>query len=210
MKNNVGGGSDVLLAGTMDHGWFGEVSASDFITGPNLAKAVGMGLPFPNPSDWLKFALNGKVLYVAMKVLSIRISWAQLNNAGLVFGQKTVVVNNETYKVRLLKGCGPVVNYYQYTGFDVAITHGSEWNRLMYHVAGKPFGSASDILTSEGIAEGDWAQYTKDQLETTTGSICQEADHANCYQRALSHLHYFPKTDLAYSSGWRPVLELVP
>ena len=52
----IGGpGNRILLKGTMDAGWFGEVKASDFITGDELAKLIGLTAGTSQYSDepWL-------------------------------------------------------------------------------------------------------------------------------------------------------------
>lgn len=61
----------------------------------------------------------------------------------------------KTYKVRLINGLREGGSGGGGT-YDSFVTHTSEWNRLMYHISGKPFTWASTTLASEGIEEGDW------------------------------------------------------
>jgi len=95
-------------------------------------------------------------------------------------------------------------------------THGSEWNRLLYHVSGKPFGTANNTLASEGITEGDWAQFSEAELLTYysygKGSWCwcQEAAGGARILRGYYGVSYFDYDTVTFDySGWRPCLELV-
>ncbi len=217
MKNNVGGGSDVLLAGTMDHGWFGEVSADDFISYPSLMSVSGIRPSYVLGINdgWLKFALSNKIIYIAKKPIGSLISYNDLNSKGAIVGTKTLVIDGSTYKLRVPRARASGLPFSGANGDDPQASHGSEWNRLLYHVVGKPFSWAATSLASEGITEGDWASILDTDLYTTPsgiGTICQESDGNNCNYRGIlgiSRFSYLPVTDRANSVGWRPVLELV-
>jgi hypothetical protein len=133
-----------------------------------------------------------------------------------VSGTTIVTINGKLYKVRLLKGRGDGLNNAAPKGYDVLATHGSEWNRLMYHVSGKPFGNASNTLASEGIIEGDWARFNASQLLTdyTYGKgswcWCQEAAAGYRTLRGYLGVSYFDYDIGAFDYyGWRPCLELI-
>ncbi len=220
MKENVSGDDEVLLAGTMDHGWFGEVAAEDFITGDGLSTEVGLtGLGISQNSNvgWLKFSLERKILYVAKRSIRYYLSWDDLNNLNLVTGNRTVTIANKVYKVRLLKG-GSIWT----AGYDTAEGRSSEWNRLLYHLSGKPFGFPSNTLASEGISEGDWAKYSEYELGVNlnfdsgrgTCSICQELNGSTGKvtfrgYRGVSYCTNGTRSQKYEFQGWRPCLELV-
>lgn len=88
----------------------------------------------------------------------------------------------------------------------------------MYHVSGKPFYYTQNILTSEGITEGDWAQFSEADLLTNhvygngSYSWCQDQAGVDTVARGYDGVSYiFPRyksATFAYM-GWRPCLELV-
>jgi hypothetical protein len=177
---------------------------------------------FPN-EPWLKFALDRKTLFVAKKPFRHTVAWSYLNTAGILDGSKALLIQGRTYKVRLLKsfigGYPSGGNIYT---FAPSQCNGSEWNRLMYHVSGKPFANAGNVLTAEGITEGDWAKYTEAELYTLQGSgrlgtfsICPERNSfGNNMSRGgngVSQAYTFTATSDggAGTQGWRPCLELM-
>ena len=211
----------MFLAGTMDHGWFGEVAAADFITGDALASAVGLTAGMSQHSDagWLKFALDGKVLYVAKRPFRHSVSWLQLNGQNLVLGTRWIIVSNKTYKIRLLKGRGDNSDTAISAGYDIPQTHGSEWNRLMYHVSGKPFRNGLTRLASENLIEGDWEKYQESNLITDlnygNGAYCWCQESAGGFKigrgyDGVSGIYPNPGDAISKNAGWRPCLELVP
>ncbi len=215
-----GGDREPLLAGTYEQGYYGEVLATEFITGNQLASEIGLmaGTAFNSDAGWLKFSLDYKTLYVAKKPLRYNLNWDQINATGAVTGIAQITIDGKLYKVRLLKGRGDGLTTSISNTYDGKPTHNSEWNRLMYHVSGKPFANASNTLASEGITEGDWAQFSEAELLTNStygnGSIswCQDqADTARCGRgrNGVSYIVSIPHGTAGFTYGWRPVLELV-
>lgn len=199
-----------------------EVPSSEFITGDQLAAAIGLtaGIPIAD-AGWLKFAdsVDGKTKYISKRPLRSNINWDQLNAVGAVFGSKTVVIKGLTYKVRLLSGANsnPATGS---SGWDAPYTHGCEWNRLMYHISAKPFANPSNTLQSEGITEGDWASYSEADLLTHSSggngsySWCQETGttpttRGSCGAVGVSYSIQNASSDAYSYLGWRAVLELV-
>lgn len=187
-----------------------------------MATQIGLtaGTPFNSDAGWLKFSLDYKTLYVAKRPFRHSVSWNQINARGAVFGTTQITIHGKRYKVRLLKGRGDGLSTDLSSGYDTLATHGSEWNRLMYHVSGKPFASASNTLASEGITEGDWAQFSEAELLTNTTygygsySWCQDTISTNRFVRGYygaSLIVTIGSSSTAPASilGWRPVLELV-
>jgi len=152
---------DTLSFGTMDAGFFGIVPASDFITGDDLASAVGVtqGTSQFSNTNWLKFAFQGEIYMVPQKPIRHTISWDHLYLQGAVYGDgllageagaehhnltsssgsaltatrqdATVSVNGLRYEVALLKG-GASDPLNSYNDADRgSIGSANEWNALM-------------------------------------------------------------------------------
>ena len=220
-------GSANLIAGTMQAGFFGEVSASELISGDALASEIGIsqGTSQNSTVGWLKFAWKGKILFVAKKAFRNSISWDHINNANAVYGDKSVVIDGLSYKIRLLKGA----NKDPAGAYKGSICHGSEWNRLMLPIHQEaisknwayPDNVESDIpVWAHSLGTGAQNRYTDEDLLTKKGygsgsySWCQEVAESAAYRvyRGNDGVSY---SDSATSSntygyrGWRPCLELV-
>lgn len=218
LPSHLGPGPKNLIGGDREAGFFGEVPYTLFQNGVWVAQNVGLtaGVSQNSNEPWLKFILDGKILYVAKKTFRHTVSWDNLNSLGIVTGTKTVTFGGNTYKVRLLKA---TVTDFQYGyGYDPVETHGSEWNRLLYRISGKPWYNAENTLASENIEEGDWAQYTEAQLnfiwQLADGGVtmCQErvgTDNIRRGSGGVSHVWYNASSNASHTHGWRPVLELV-
>lgn len=226
-KWNTPGAKD-LIAGTMMEGFFGEVSASELISGDALASLVGIsqGTSQNSTAGWLKFAWQGKILFVAKKAFKNFISWDDINSANAVYGGKTVEIDGLSYKIRLLKGA----NKDPAEGYQGAICHGSEWNRLMLPIHQEainknwayPDNVESDIpVWAHSLGTGAQNRYTDEDLLTKSNygigsySWCQEVAESafdrvfrgyNGVSYSGRHTSYTGLTD----GGWRPCLELVP
>lgn len=189
-----------LLAGDSQLGYYGEVPPNQLIKGSALASAIGLsaGSVINDDEPWLKFAYHGKVLLVAKKPLRSTISWLAINAVGAAYGQKTIVIGGQTYKVRLLKGGNA----------DPSTTDGGEWNDLMYpvhatHYSGLSFDDFNNAdlgLNGYGAGSFNW---------------CQEAKSDNAGARVIRAgtdiRFYNTSADLIEGEyvfyGWRPVLE---
>lgn len=225
--------------GDFTAGFYGEIPAAEFITGSALASAVGLsaGTLQHDTTPWLKFALEGKILYIPQKTIRYSLSWEHIYQAGVVYGvdgfgvtpsggdvdQGTVVtVGGKDYRVRLLRGAAsdPTTDS---TGYDIVESHGSEWNRLMYPIHSGVHTTAGNPTThTDPSAEpyGTWAQYSDDDLlvdnpfGTGVYSWCQEttATTTNRIGRGASGITRTGSptaTNNHTLRGWRPVLELV-
>ncbi len=62
----LGPGPQTLIAGDMTAGFFGEVPVSELITGDDLATTIGLttGISQHSNEPWLKFALDGNIIYI--------------------------------------------------------------------------------------------------------------------------------------------------
>jgi hypothetical protein len=214
------GGLYNLIAGDMQAGYFGTVSSSDFIDGDSLAGAVGLsaGISQYSTTDWLKFAYEGKILLRPMKAIRMAISWDSINDASVVFGDKTVTIGELDFKVRLMKGA--LTNPSKDGNPDRGAI-GSEWNTLMLPIHEE---APSDWANPKFVNSPteDWAvDFTDGDLLTHhnygKGSYvwCQETIEGSGDSRVIrgyygvSNSGLFPSSDSSSYLGWAPVLELV-
>lgn len=123
-------GSNRLIAGDMTAGYFGVVSSSELFTGDELSSLCGITQGVSQFSDegWLKFAIDGDIIFKSKKPFRHSISWDHINSKGCVFGTKTVTKGDTNFKVTLMKGA--LTDPYLYSSADRGAKD-SEWNRLM-------------------------------------------------------------------------------
>ena len=221
-------GSANLIAGTMQAGFFGEVSASELISGDALANLVGIsqGTSQNSTAGWLKFAWKGKILFVAKKAFRNSISWDHINSANAVYGDKSVVIDGLSYKIRLLKGA--LTDPSEYQNADRG-AHGSEWNRLMLPIHQEAIDKSwaypayveGDIpVWAHGLGTGTQNRYADEDLLTKSDygsgsySWCQETRKDNTAHRVFrggyGGVSYSSSNTFSYTSssnGWRPCLE---
>ncbi len=209
-----------LVKGDANLGYFGEFTAAEVVTGSGLSDLVGIrtGTLMTDNVKWLGFALDGKRLLVAKTPVRHTVSWNTLNAYGVVKGSKTVSIAGLNWKVRLFKGAsadpvvGEIGNYQ-----DSVVTHGSEWNRLMYRVVGKDHIPSA---TSEGDVGGEFASFTNTDLAFSGDrpgrlNVCQERMASNSDMMLCRGMSWVTDSSelsvrIADSgAGWRPVLELV-
>ncbi len=235
-----------IVAGDETAGFYGEVPKSDFISYDELASVVGLSAgtsEFNTESAWLKFALDGKTLYVAKKPARYNLSWEHVYQAGCVYGVDGfgsnpsgssvdqgvfVTIAGQDYRVRLLKGAGAdptVVGSDSLTaGWDIDLSHGSEWNRLLYPIhSGAHADTQNPTTHSDPNAApfGSWASYSDSDIivHTSYGSgaytWCQETHGSNSNYRYLrgaagiTRAWNTTSTNVHTSRGWRPVLERI-
>jgi hypothetical protein len=196
-KGRRGGepGPKELVAGNAQLGYYGVVDATEFITGDELAALVGLtsGTAIPNTGEWLKFAYKGKILYVAKQPFRNFISGNQLAAANIVNGNRQVTWLERNYLPRLLFGGASTPG------------NGSEWNDLIYRVhVNDPTGTF-------------WEQFTNEQLVVGVGNgrttWCQEVPAGSRVYRGYASLTEWTTGGLGSATattGWRPVMELVP
>lgn len=221
-----GPGPQTLQAGTMDAGFFGEVTSAELLTYVALAAQIGLSAgtsQFNAESLWLKFALDNKILYVAKKPARHSISWNHISTANAVYeGGSQISVGSHTLEVTLLRGASsdPTTDA---TGYDIVTSHGSEWNRLMYPIHSGTHTTASNPTahTDPTAAPfGSWASYSDADLRihrdlSNGGSSWIQETPASTSNRVtrgnygVSLLQRSPATTASSFSGWRPVLRLI-
>ena len=81
-------GRNFLVAGDPSAGFFGFVSATDFITGADLSTALGIsaGTLINSDTPWIKYIWEGKVCFTPLKPIRHNIPWNAIYNAGAVYG----------------------------------------------------------------------------------------------------------------------------
>ena len=213
-------GPKKLIGGNMNAGFFGEVTTSDFITGDELARLIGLtaGTSQYSNEPWLKFAYMGNIEFIAKKPFRNSISWNNLNAANLVFGNLAINIGGHTYKIRLPKGKteGKQDDSSVYIG---TICHNSEWNNLMLPIHENAPNNWEMPQNVESPTENWGVNYSNNDLLTNSEknrcwTWCQEFGNDKTthllrggYDVSFSHSNY---SYLDYDDyGWRPVLEFV-
>ena len=182
-------GEQDVIKGDLDYGYFGVVSANDFISGDDLCDLLGLTAGISQFSDagWLKYSVNGKPLFVAKKTIRRSISWDNINAVGAIFGDKILVLNGIRYAVRLLSTL--------------------EWDRLIYPVHIEHYGGAPawDDFTNADlqIAVGNGYRTWTSTLYSTGTHRVVRGDRSVSYSS-----NYSPDNSYGYM-GFRPVLEVL-
>lgn len=226
----IGGYTDGIDS-TKQHGLFGEVLSADFIDGEALASAIGLeaGVPDNTDTSWLKFYKNGRIVFVPANVLRHNLTWEDIYRAGAVYGndgygayprkQATlqdarVTIGEDTYKVMLLKGTNSDPSPTA-VGYDSPASYGSEWDRLLYNVAGTVYDTVdatpADNIPPLGLID------IEQELASENGrySWCQERSFYKPNHRVIrgnAYIFRFPRTGMIpyyANASWLPCLELV-
>lgn len=210
----TGPGSQTMLVGDYDRGYYGEVPFPDFITPDEVCVQMGITTPFTHAAfSWLKFAHQGKILFIPQNSVIIQ-TWNALYAAGLIFGvegpgsigtstttpvdqNKRIVIDGDEFIVRTMKGLpdgmeygtppvAPPLSEYQSTIFGVANVFTSE----------KTWGNHASLATTPIISS------TELLAEQTTENGANVNTRANTTTPSTT-------TKTSTSMRWRPVLELV-
>lgn len=206
-------GSDTFIGeyirpdGTGHTGYYGVVAPDEFITLSQLKSATGVtGQAVVNETSWLKFYIDGAILYVAKTAVVHSMNWEELNARGVIFGGKIITIKGQRFKVRSFKTLGPGISA------GGSIVAGNEWDRLLSNV------STEGLARQEG---GKWASFTPGELglNANVGSftICQEYNTNTSGQVWVRGLNTVGGSGGVFSNqsntytymGWRPVLELI-
>ena len=234
---NLGPGNDVLIAGDMSAGFFGEVPTSELITGDDLAAQLGLtqGTAQYSNEPWLKFALDDNIIYVAKKPYRHSISWESIYQAGAVYGtgdnglypsggnrlqDANINVDGFNLDVTLLKGANTDPAIITSSGYDPIETHNSEWNRLMYPIHSGVHTDANNP-SSPSVPYAQWATYSDSDLLVHSSfgngyaTWVQETPNASTTTSRLyrgysgiSMVTYDPAIRNTDVTGWRPILRL--
>lgn len=203
-----GPGPQALLKGNYDHGWYGEVDSSDLISGSALASRIGLsvGTLLNSATPWLKFAYQGKFLFMPKLPIRVDVSWNDILAAAAVYGETEITIGVYKFKVRLPKGAltDPAVIV-----SGGSVQWGSEWDKTFGFVRG---------ATSYVTASQAFAAYTSAEVATTTDgnqayyNMCAESINAAEHIKRQDTAVYNVVTAKSWSRDdycWRPILEYV-
>lgn len=218
---NSGPGPSAIAYGDSTMGFFGEVASSDFISGSALASAIGLtaGTLINDTTAWLKFSLNGEVLFVPKSDIRQAATWQDIYQAGAVYGDNTVgtypsgsnrlqnasvTIQEKQFKVKMLSGStGDRVS--NNTGNDIPTSRGTEWNKLFYPLSNTDVASAPTPR---------WKLYNDAQLDLNNRyKWCKETP-VSVTSRIIRGGGSISNTDLGIATevgnyfGWRPCLVL--
>lgn len=210
-------------------GYQAYISAESLINECKLNNVATMQTRYPN---WMKFFIDGKIIAIAQTPIASNVSWDELNERGLVYGEKIITISGKKYKVRLLKTLAEGDRYElpPNTALDNQkpfYTVGSEYNRTILNMVNN-----SQQPGERNQGEAPWENYNGAMLtgKGLTGIYLSyvwmqefflHSDGRNGrIQRPslnvtdnIAHAWFNPPTPEvpAYKTGacWRPVLELV-
>lgn len=212
-------GPSNLVGGDMQAGYFGIVPAAELYTGDELATAVGItqGTSQFSNEGWLKFAIDGKIIYKSKKPFRHSISWDHIDSKGCVDGTKTVTKDGVTYEVTLMKGA----NKDPAGGDQGAMNHGSEWNKLMLPIHERAKDQSWKHKNNVDTPTEDWdVGFTDEDLHTHNNhgdgayQWCQEeaegaSRRVNRGGAGVSDSHSIPSSNANAFRGWSPVLRVI-
>ncbi|MBE0438330.1 MAG: hypothetical protein IBX57_00990 [Gammaproteobacteria bacterium] len=214
-------GSNVLIGGDDTHGFYGEVPNEDFITPQELCDLTGyyQGTLTDNSDGWLKFIIDGKIIFYPKRRIRMSVNWNSIYAAGMVYGDDTfgtypstidtlqdkrITVGDNVFKVRLLKLNKP--EPVDYTG---KLGH-AQYNFLRDSEYGKIFFNIIDE-TESGFDK--WATYPLSIIgEGVEWQFTMEGSARTrplgFYSMGYVHTSDFTKSATYGTFCWRPILEL--
>lgn len=177
-------GAQTPVGGDSKYGFYGEVSALDFISGADLCTEVGLTAGTLQNSDagWLKFAKGGTQLLLAKKTFRHSVSWNDINAVGAVFG-KPIKIGNDVYTCRLLSTV--------------------EWNELMYPIH-KDYGQWAQYTDAELLVHSTHGNGSYSWTSTPSGS-----SRVSRGRTGVSYSFNFTPSASDSNHGFRPVLEFL-
>ena len=220
-------GPKKLVDGTMEAGFFGEVTQQELIGAKDLTdmcfteSALPTNAILNENATWLKFAYMGKVEYVAKQPLCNNAMSFRFIKNNLVDGSRIITINGIRYRIRLIKGKteGKQDDTSSASG---SINHYSEWNRLILPLIidrnesnyKYPDNVEPDRLKWTGRYLEDDFSFFNDKLrgKKLSGAVCQEGNGGSLLVRgadAIEASQYMGNNRIAQTVGWRPVLEVV-
>lgn len=202
-------GPEALSNGDSSAGFFGEVTQDELIHGTDLASKINLtaGTPADTNANWLKFAWQDKILFVAMRSLRYGVSWNEIYHVGAVYGNgepggdAKIIIGNNYYNVRLLTGTNNDPTLAPDGGLVSEYGDKGEF----YNLIGRVFAGQM----------GTWAQYDQNDLNLEAAAngnatSCQETSGSNAvFLNYSDHIYLRSKSDTSSYRGWRPVLEFV-
>lgn len=192
-------------------------------TGTALANSLGLSATGAvlqnNDTGWLKFVHQGKVKYIAKKSFMHTISWDDIAKAEAVYGNRTIRIGSNLFRVSILSGAEADPSSWVTTSTATDNKGaGSEWNELVYRVCSViPTDGATTSHGGKQIGS-NWKDFSEADLNITGNGgyvWCKETLNYNTTYRVLrgySSLSYFSNTTSSHADagfGWRPCLTLI-
>jgi len=198
-------------------GFFGTLPAGTFLTATALRTALGIttGTVITESPVWMKFFIDGKVVFFPTTSIQHTISWETLYQKGAVYGisgpgtypspagspvaqTRTLTAGGRTYRVRMMS-----VNLTE-PGPVGAINKSTEWGRLIF-----PINQGTLASATEGGAK--WAEI--DLGISSTGILVKDTYTSTTFITAPfsnpTTLSTLNKQGSQSNIQWRPVLELI-
>ncbi|QBP07178.1 putative virion structural protein [Erwinia phage Rebecca] len=220
VSGDTGPGSQALLFGTRDKGYYGTLTQSEFIDNTTLASLIGLteGVAYNSDVPWLKFASNNKTLFIPQKAIRRTLAWSSIYNCGAVYGDDTngytnpgtpvlqnrkVTIGGKVYRVRLITGSSALPAN--------STSSGGEWNKLFYPLVN---GEWTTMTTASATAY--FGVSSTSDLGSCT--LCQETmgfaavpTDTQVIRRGFTDYTTYGSSIMSTTGnrGWRPVLELV-
>lgn len=223
--------------GTFDAAKFlGEVPVRNLINGKDLADSLGLSAGTSQYSNepWLKFDIDGEIVYIAKKPYRYGLHWQHIYQVGAVYGtddfganpsggnklqDARVSIGGKSYKVTLIKGASVDPTPIE-AGHDLSWTHNSEWNRTMYGIHSGNHSDPRNPVPPAFVSTeyNQYAGYTDNDLllyfTAGNGSYTwsQESVGINTEDRlyraayGVTYADRLSSTAISAYYGWRPVL----
>lgn len=229
-----GPGPTTIQIGDFGYGYFGTLTAGEFINTNDLRAAIGLTVGVVNQQGpiWHKWIRNGKVLYVPNGPLVGSISWKTLYDLGAVFGvdaagpynaganvnqSAKVTIGGDQFRVRCMTGFSD--NYTQFPVTPAATEptelYPNEWNDIIYPLSMY----CPDLQRMANVQQATVADLGMALTGVTLGSIIQERVSAvaasnnllrgNTTANRTGIANRAAATYNGMSYGWWPVLELI-
>lgn len=214
---NSGPGPQCLIGydETDDAGFFGEIPSSHFITSGQISQELSFtaGLLKEDVVSWLKFWIDGNVVFIPIKSLRYNVSWNDIAANNLVYGETIINIGNFLYRVKLIEMYNPGTSRTPQGGFNIPTCQFSQWNRLLWRVV-------SDYKTPKVNQIGpNWADYSQGEsglgmADFLDGAGCWGKENINnqvsrCGNGEVNWCWPESPTMREPRFGWRPLLELV-
>lgn len=214
-------------------GYYGMLGNAAYITTDRLiseCKLTGIAtneVRFPN---FLKFYIDGKIIAFPQQPIASGMTWEDLNNRGLVYGEKIIDMAGGKWKVRLFKTLPGDADSFSLKESDTLVnntpffTVGSEYNRTILNCCtdsqqpgerkpGEAPWENFKAVSYLGISSNSkslsyvWMQEEFKHTDGRKGRI--QRPSLNVTDR-LSHFWFFDTGGIQGKSClWRPVLELI-
>lgn len=215
------------------------IGESDLISYDGITELVGLensGRKIKHYEEmWLKFRYNGNIQYVAKRPIRAQISYNEIKDRKLIYGNDgdtVITIDGKRYKVRLMKtlnddveGLGSKIDEKR----NYELFHNSEYNQLMLPIHEKSINEKWEMSEYIGKDVPVWNHdygsspsglYTDEDLHTDeafnmgTSSWMQEfgSSYKSFLDRGYTGIETVDEKNGNNSGahrGWRPVLELI-